>query len=534
MIPPESMVKPRARGVRSQPGALMPFAIPGGGGYAGASSVKRALREWHPLERSADYDAVPDLPMLRSRSLDLSRNSPIAGGAVSTVVTSVVGSGLELQAAIDRDFLGISDDDAKVWERNAELIWRHWTSRCDIRRRQDFGQIQDTALRSELVGGDMLVVRRNRKDPGDLLGLKLQMIEAGRVSTPPDKAADPRIIDGVEQDDDGAPIAYWVRNRHRYDWNAEVEKWSRVTVMGAGTRRRQVLHLAELERPGQTRGVPYLAPVIEILKNLERYTESELAAAVVSSFFTVAVTTENAEGLANQAGDPNAVDDGTINSRSNDLKLGPAAILDLAPGEGITPIDPMRPNSGFDPFVMAMMTQIGMRLEIPVEVLTKHFKASYSAARGALAEAWRFFSKRRSYLARDLCDPVYEWVISEAVLSGNLVTPGFDRDPITRQAWLGATWIGSAKGHVDPVKEVTAVGLLRDRNWISDGEATQELRGVAFEDVAMRRKRDVLVLRENGLSEAAPAVPSNGGKPPMQDDDGDEKNPDLPDTEDET
>lgn len=525
-IPPTSMLRPRARGTRSQPNALMPFMV-GGGGHAGASTLKRALREWLPLDRSADYDTVPDLPVLRSRSRDLLRNSPIAGGAVGTVVTSVVGPGLDLQSAIDRDVLQIDETAAKEWERRAELIWRHWSTRADIRRRQDFGQIQDTTLRSQLASGDVLVLRRHRRDPGDLLGLKLQLVEADRIATPPDRSTDPRVVDGVEQDVDGAPIAFHLRNRHRYDWNAEVEKWTRWAVMGPRSQLRQAILLADLERPGQTRGVPYLAPVIEPLKQLERYTEAELAAAVISSFFTVAVTTEGAEGLANEAADPNALDDGTVNSRHLDQKLGPAAIVDFGPGESITPIDPARPNSSFDPFVMAVLTQVGMRLEIPFEVLTKHFKASYSAARGALAEAWRFFLKRRGYLARDLCDPVYEWVIAESVLRGYLAAPGFNTDPIIRQAWLGANWVGSPKGHIDPVKEVTAVGLMKDRNWISDGEAVQELRGVAYEDVAMRRKRDALVLADNGLTAAETTAPAN-----PQDDDDEEQNPDLPEEED--
>ena len=41
------------------------------------------------------------------------------------------------------------------------------------------------------------------------------------------------------------------------------------------------------ERIGQRRGVPFLAQVIEALKQLGRYTDAELVAAVVSGMFTV-------------------------------------------------------------------------------------------------------------------------------------------------------------------------------------------------------------------------------------------------------
>lgn len=46
------------------------------------------------------------------------------------------------------------------------------------------------------------------------------------------------------------------------------------------------------ERPDQYRGVPYLAQVIEPLLQLRRYTESELMAALVQSFFTAWIETE--------------------------------------------------------------------------------------------------------------------------------------------------------------------------------------------------------------------------------------------------
>ena len=47
-----------------------------------------------------------------------------------------------------------------------------------------------------------------------------------------------------------------------------------------------MLHVIDTERPDQYRGVSYLAQVIEPLLQLRRYTESELMAAVVESFYT--------------------------------------------------------------------------------------------------------------------------------------------------------------------------------------------------------------------------------------------------------
>ena len=148
-----------------------------------------------------------------------------------------------------------------------------------------------------------------------------------------------------------------------------------------------------------------------------------------------------------------------------------------------------------------------MRLEIPLEVLTKQFKASYSAARAAMLEARRFYAKRRAWLTIDLCEPVYEWVIEEAILRGFIDAPGFDADPLIRQAWLRALWIGDAFGHVDPQKEIGAFTMLKDAGWISDSEAALEVRGVDFQDVLARRQSDALLIEDAGLT-PAPAAPA--------------------------
>src|SRR5690606_12542726 len=118
--------------------------------------------------------------------------------------------------------------------------------------------------------------------------------------------------------------------------------------------------------------------------------------------------------------------------------------------------NPGRPNAGFDPFVLAVLRQIGVALELPYEVLIKHFTSSYSAARAALLDAWRFFRRRRAWLARKFCQPVYEAWLADAVATGLVDAPGFFADPVRRASWCGARWIGDAPGQIDPQKEVDA------------------------------------------------------------------------------
>ena len=95
----------------------------------------------------------------------------------------------------------------------------------------------------------------------------------------------------------------------------------------------------------------------------------------------------------------------------------------------------------------ALAKYVGAALEIPVEVLTKNFVSSYSASRAALLEAWKAFRMRRSWIAADLCQPVYELFLSEAIARGRIHAPGFFLDPVAhsgtgrRRGW----WIRSKR-----------------------------------------------------------------------------------------
>ena len=81
------------------------------GGYTGARTDRRATSQWATRGGDPDSDILFDLPTLRERSRDLVRNNPLATGAINTVCTNVVGTGIRLQARIDREVLGMSEEE---------------------------------------------------------------------------------------------------------------------------------------------------------------------------------------------------------------------------------------------------------------------------------------------------------------------------------------------------------------------------------------------------------------------------------------
>ncbi len=463
------------------------------GGYTGARRDRRQTQTWNTAGGSADAVSLDDLPVLRDRSRDLLRNAPLATGAVNTLITNVVGTGLRPQSHIDRTVLRPylkTDDAMEAWEAEAERIFMLWATNhdCDITRGQTFTDLQALLLRSCLESGDVFVLRKYRERKGNPFGTALQVVEADRVATP---AKNDKVIAGVEIDGDGAPTAYHILNRNPDDQGGKLES-AKVPAFDADGRR-QVLHIFTRTRPGLTRGIPYLAPVIESLKQLDRYTEAEIAAAVISSMFTIFVKSETEEGLNPLAGEKPA--------KGGDYKLSPGAILDLQPNESVEIANPNRPNQAFDGFVQSILRQVGVALEIPFEILIKHFTASYSAAQAALVEAWKTFSTRRKWIAAQFCQPVYEMVITEAVAKGYLDAPGFFADPFVRAAYLGADWIGPPRGQIDQLKEIRAADYRVKMGVPTLEEETAQITGGNWETKHTQRAREQKMRTDAGLTE---------------------------------
>lgn len=425
------------------------------GGYTGAG-YKENLAYWQPGVGDADGDTVRDLRELRARSRDLVRNSPIAGGAIETQVSHVIGTGLSLQSRIDTATLGMDDDAASEWQANAQRLFALWASNtyADALGELNFYELQDLAFRSRLESGDAFVVLAGVKRASWPFTLALQIIEADRVCNPNYGMDTDTLTAGIGKDASGAPKSVHIADRHPGRGIATKNtKWTEVQIRGKSGRR-NVIHLMRKLRPGQTRGIPELAPIIETLKQLTRYSAAEVDAAVNSAAIALfaKMDPDAFTDLFDDAGQKKYMEsatrwDGTVRS---------GTVVNLLPGEEIENPLQNRPNPNFDPFVSAVMRQIGIGLNIPYEVLTKHFQSSYSAARAALLDAWRTFRIRREWVAAKLCQPVYEEWLADAVSTGLIAAPGFFADPLVRAAWCGAKWNGDGPGSIDPEKEAKA------------------------------------------------------------------------------
>ena len=503
-----------------------------GYGNYGANLTKKSLIGWLFRGGSAKEDIEDNLDLLRQRSRDAYMGIPSATAALKTLRTNVIAGGLMPSPQIDGDYLKMTS--GQVEELQAKILrefslWADSTA-CDADRVDDFYGLQQLAFLSSLMNGDAFATLTLKPRPQQPYDLRVRLIEADRVCSPNYRDRMTRgkvlgrdvesIVQGVETDEEGEIIAYWIANKHPRSYTTlKPQDWKRVEVYGKKTGMKNILHIMQRERAGQRRGVPILAPVLETLKQLERYADAETTAALLGAIFTVfvkkgSITDEGPFGQMMREELLKRMTGGEERD-PNDLELGAGLIMDLEMGESVDTVETQHPHSGYDTFMMARMKQASAALEIPVNVLYKHFDVNFSCARGALNEFWRTCGMMRDWFAEDFCQPIYEMWFTEAVARGRIDAPGYFDDPAVKKAYTDCKWNGPARTAMNPSQEVEAAMKRVEAGFSTAAEETAQLTGGDYNRnirqrlLEAQRKREVT---EAGTPPQLKEPPDDGQK----------------------
>lgn len=456
-----------------------------------------ARRWWRPLPRDARADTLPQLNGQRAASRELARTSPIAAGAINTNIDRVVGTGLAFTAQPALAVLGWTQEQALEWKALVQREFSLWadSAECDIEQSLNFYQLQALVLRSVLESGDCFTLMPDGEPTATQpYALRLQVLEADRVGNPDGRPDTATMVAGIRLGAGGAPDAYHVYDQHpggAIGMTSRQGQW--VDRLGRSGRRRILHHFRKL-RPGMPRGVPYLAPIIGCIKQISRYTEAEIMAAVITAYLTVFI--ESPTGSTSPIFDGRPADEA---QPGEEIGLGMGTVVGLAPGEKPHVVNPGRPNPNFEPFLLAVIKQIGIALSLPFELLVKQFNSSYSASKAALLDAWVYFRGVRFWLSQSFCQPVLETWLAEAVMIGRVPAPGFFADPLLRWAYTRAAWPGDSMGSINPKDEVAAYVAAIDARLMTRERAEWELFGTGWEDTYLQKLSEFQRLARDGM-----------------------------------
>ena len=508
----------KSREIDAQVGNISHLFGGGGTGYAnyGANVSKNSLAGWVWRGGDADRDIGWNVQILRERSRDAFMGIPLASAAIETLDTNVIGEGLYPAPNIDGEALGLSEDATAALNKEIADKFNWWANdprECDFEAKHSFYTLQHVGFQSLLLSGDCPVLFPLVPRPSTLFELRLRILEADRIRNPilfpswiptVDTTTGASIFNGVELDKDGQLVAYHISEIHPLAspmmQTVSPTKTFRVEPFGSKSGRRNMVLLMRPERPEQRRGVPILSVCLELLKQMGRYVDSTVVGAVIQSYFTAFVTSEFPDPTIFDSLLTDAQKAEIMNFNPYNVQLGPGIVNFMRPGHSVNFANPTMPQATFGDFTMAVAKFIGAALGIPYEVLLKQFNASYSASRAALLDFWRRVRKWRALMIDQLCQPVYEEWLADAVALGRIENfPGGFDDPLIRKAMLRCIWTGASAGSLDPQKEVIAADLKVKCGFSTIERESAELNGSNYRDNVRQQAVELEQFKESDL-----------------------------------
>jgi len=455
----------------------------GAAAFAGAQ-VSRLTSDWifAPIT-SADQEIRSDLTTLRARSRELVRNNSYASRFMHLLAENVVGSrGIRLQARVVNPLTG--EQDEKV-NQKIERAWKEWSkpANASVDGRLSWVDIQSLAVQTVAQDGECLI--RMVEGYDNPFGFALQILDADQLDVSYSEPAgrdQNEVRMGVEVNEWGRPVAYHLFRGHPYDYQTRRGHDSRERVPA-----NQIAHLYLTRRPGQSRGVPWFAPVLMDVRMLGGLQEAELVASRMS---------------AAKAGwfvaDESTVPDPKLvrgQKRKAKMRVEPG-LFDFLPtgAKDFKPWDPQHPNTAFESFNTVILRSIATGLRSSYAALSGDLtKVSYSSIRQGTLQDRDVWRSLQWWLATHLHERVRDrWMVWA------LTTRQLELDSMRMADWDAHEWMPRGWEWVDPLKEVVALEkafeLLIDSRTRAAGE-----RGMDYPEVVADRAREIKLAEAVGV-----------------------------------
>lgn len=429
--------------------------------YKGADE-NRLNADWLTDNRDINTILATKLPRLRARSRWLFRNNPYAGGVMNTYLNYIVGTGLSLQMQARRYEWQTEDGkdvvvpvEMEAWNDWTEEQFGAWGEDCDVASSPScpdaFVDLQGLVLRKLIEDGEALIYYvEDFGLPG--VPLRLQVLEPDCLDLAKYEHEGNPVILGVEVDRRSwRPLAYWV-----------TEESGSGRTLQLGSRRipaEKLLHLYERLRPGQLRGVPWLAVVTQRFYDLDEYADAELIGNKIAACFSVFITSPTGTEIPLLAKAsqffPKDADGNTV------ANLAPGIIgAGLPPGSEVNVVAPQKPGGTFGMFTRHHLTAMaaGTQHGLSYYAMTRDTQGTtFAGGRQAQLMDYQGYRPVQAWLARKFCGPVLRRWMDVAVQVGAVTAPGYFANAPGPRFWQRHGWMppGWTWG-INPLQEVNA------------------------------------------------------------------------------
>lgn len=405
----------RRLAARAKAGVLMNFDAAGKG---------RRTHGWKAPATDADTAAGRSRKQLRFLSRDFIRNRSLAARGQAVVTGNVVGTGI---------MPSVQAETPEAATEAMEVIRAHLlTSAIDAYGVEALPGLQRQVMNAVFSDGEVLIRRRMRDlryEPGLTLPFQIQLMEADYLDETITSHGQNEVVEGVEYGPTGRAVAYHLYDVHPGDgMHLKGRRFASRRVPAE-----QIIHVRRIDRPGQMRGVPWLAPVMMTIGELSDYQEAQILKQKIASLLAFFV----------EAGD-----DGTVYDGAKIEEIAPGAIVGLGVGQKVTPSEPPKVD-GYPDFMREGVRVIATGLGLTYESFGDLTGVNFSSGRMGRMEMDRFIQVwQQQLIIGQMCNGIARWTLDSwrlVQLSQRLPPP-----PKTLE------WTPPRRPLIDPSKEIGA------------------------------------------------------------------------------
>lgn len=462
-----------------------------------AARYNNSKSNWLSITTPEDRDIFEGLRPLRAQSRSLSQNNSIMKKFLEMCEANIAGhTGFGVQV-IGEDSNGHLDT---AGNRAVKKAWDDWcnSTYCDVTGKLTFNEITRIASRTVPKDGEVLIrkvkQKATRQNPW---GFSLQMLDAERLDINFNSVlASGNIVKmGVEMDQYGRPLAYWLRlsgNNTNMALVGSYEGQSRERVPAE-----DIYHIFEVVNPEQTRGVPWAHAVMTLMSDLEEFLRACLMASKIGAASSIYLERD----LTNSSLAPEDIADMQDQFENFQMDVEPGSIRMLPPGLKMSTFLAQYPSANFTSYVQTMLKLIASGLNISYFTIANALEGvSYTSSRTGLLEERSQWLKKQDFFINEFICPVFQDWLEISLLNGAVKFPNgmvmnatkFDKFKNIKVQGVRWPW-------VDPLKDVQSIILAVKNGFMSRTEAIASL-GRDYEQILQDRKAEMELEEQYGVS----------------------------------
>ena len=453
--------------------------------YYGATNGN-LFSTWQTVNYTADELIKKDLKALRARARELVRNNSHATKYIRLLQQNIIGNGIRLQNKA-KDANGSYD---KFANDAIESKWKEFCEKgnCEVTQSLDMVEICKLIISSVATDGEVLI-RKVRKYKNSHK-FALQIIEADHLDEQFNDHTK-NIVMGIEKDKYGRPVAY-----HLFKYNPnDIQNINRERVRVPAD---EIIHLYRKDRPSQSRGVSWFAPVMADLKMYDGFAE----AALVEKRLTASKMGFYKKPQGEEYyGDDVDADGNVINEAT------PGQFEILPEGWDFESFDPKSGNDNFVDFGKAILRNIASGLGVSYNSLANDLEGvNYSSIRAGLIDERDGYKSLQTWIIEHFMKPVFTDWLEMQLLTQNIKLPFAKFDKFNQPLFIPRSF-----AWVDPLRDNQANALAIKEGLKTATQVASE-QGADIEELYQQLSYEKELRKKYGIITASDAeIIQNGG-----------------------